>query len=147
MLTNTLIWFAGINQPSIVGMANSSNNNQSQNAFSIFSSLTGSGSMPGSSSTNPLGIGIPSSMAGGSSQSSLIASGMGSGSVGSPGSVVNGPVRVGMNPHLGQERRTTGDVSSAFADMPQAVSKVNITLPFYFNLIIIIICYFLFTYG
>lgn len=102
-----------------------SNTSQAQSTFSIFSSLTGSGALPGSSSTNPLGIGIPSSMAGGSGngQSSMGTSGIGSGSVGSPGSVVNGPVRVGMNPHLGQERRT-GDVSSAFADMPQAVSKV-----------------------
>lgn len=60
----------------------------------------------------------------GNGQSSMGTSGIGSGSVGSPGSVVNGPVRVGMNPHLGQERRA-GDVSSAFADMPQTVSKVN----------------------
>ena len=81
--------------------------------------------MPGSSSTsNPLGLGIPSSMSSGNGQSGMGTSSIGSGSVGSPGSVVNGPVRVGMNPHLGQERRT-GDVSSAFADMPQAVSKVS----------------------
>jgi hypothetical protein len=60
----------------------------------------------------------------GNGQSGMGTSNIGSGTVGSPGSIVNGPVRVGMNPHLGQERRT-GDVSSAFADMPQAVSKVS----------------------
>lgn len=58
----------------------------------------------------------------GTGQSGISSSNIVSGSVGSPGSA-NGPVRVGMNPH-NQERRT-GDVSSAFADMPQAVSKVN----------------------
>jgi hypothetical protein len=107
-------------------MPNNSNSSQNQSTFSIFTSLTGTGAMPGSSSTNPLGIGIPSSMASGSGngQSSMGTSNIGSGTAGSPGSIVNGPVRVGMNPHLGQERRT-GDVSSAFADMPQAVSKVS----------------------
>ena len=117
---------SGVNQLNVVGMPNNSNSSQNQSTFSIFSSLTGTGAMSASSSTNPLGIGIPSSMASGSGnvQSGMGTSNIGSGTVGSPGSIVNGPVRVGMNPHLGQERRT-GDVSSAFADMPQAVSKVS----------------------
>ena len=117
--------------PSTVGLGSSTNPNQGQNAFSIFPSLTGSGSLPGSgsSSTNPLGIGIPSSSmasSSGNGQSGIGGgSNMVSGSVGSPGSSTgHGPGRIGgMNPHLGQERRT-GDISSAFADVPQAVSKV-----------------------
>ena len=116
--------FIGLTQ-SAVGLPSSSNAIQGpSSSFSIFSSLSG-GSMSGSSTSNPLGIGIPSSsMTSGNGQSGMNPSSIVSGSVGSPGSIVNGPVRIGMNPQLGQERRT-GDVSSAFADMPQAVSKVS----------------------
>ena len=67
-------------------------------------------------------------MASGNGQSGMNSGSVASGSVGSPGSIVNGPVRIGINPQLGQERRT-GDVSSAFADMPQAVSKVRNKFP------------------
>ena len=116
-----------------MGLPTSSTAIQGPNSFSIFSSLAGSGSMASASTSNTLGIGIPSSsMAGGNGQSGMNPSSIVSGSVGSPGSVVSGPVRIGMNPQLGQERRT-GDVSSAFADMPQAVSKVSKNFSQYFS--------------
>ena len=100
----------------------------------MLSTLTGSGTLSGSTGTNSLGIGIPaSSMVGSASGQTGIGNsaltGMAPGSVGSPGSGVNGSGRISVNPNLGMERRTT-DMPSAFSDTAQAVSKVIIDFGF-----------------
>lgn len=119
-----------------MGLPSSSNQNQGQTTFTVLSTLTGSGTLSGSSGTNTLGIGIPtSSMVGSATGQAGIGNsaltGIAPGSVGSPGSSVNGPGRISVNPNLGMERRTA-DMPSAFSDTTQTVSKVSIVIQFLF---------------
>lgn len=128
-----------------MGLPSSSNQSQGQTTFTMLSTLTGSGSLSGSTGTNSLGIGIPtSSMVGSATGQAGIGnstlSGMAPGSVGSPGSGVNGPGRIGVNPNLGMERRTA-DMLSAFSDSAQAVSKVTINFQvLLFKLLLVLCC-------
>ena len=111
---------SGVGQGAL-GLPIGSNQSQGQSSFNILSTLAGSGGLPGSSGTNSLGIGIPPSSMGSTAQTGLGATGgIGPGSVGSPGGVPGS--RMGMNPPL--ERRP-GDVSSAFSETSQVVSKVS----------------------